>query len=229
MSFTFVIIALFAGAIAGARYFARHRVFKQTCAKLVDASEWHEHSIITSTTGLWRGARVWLRLDRRNDFLIRVALPRWPAGVAVVRRFQGDEIGDPEFDESLRVFGDEAAWRAVLDSETRARLVAIFRHAEGRIEERQLVLRVRDPRHVEATLDRCAELARTLPEPAGNALERVFHNATRESTANVRASNYRWLVARDWNVLRVYRAASSDPDPQISAWANEHAPDGVFR
>lgn len=126
MSLTFVVVAMIAGSIAGVRFFARHRAFKQTCAKLVDASEWHEHSIVTSTTGLWRGARVWLRLDRRNDVLIRAALPRWPGAVAVVRRFQGDEIGDPEFDETLRVFGDESAWRAALDCETRARLVAIF-------------------------------------------------------------------------------------------------------
>ncbi|HEY1546834.1 MAG TPA: hypothetical protein VGG28_03405 [Kofleriaceae bacterium] len=222
-------ICAIACAIVAVRWLGRHRVLKQVCAKLVDPSEWHEHSIITSTTGVWRGARVWIRLDRRNNYIIRVAVPRWPAAVAVVRRFQGDEIGDPAFDASLRVFGEEAAWRAVLDSATRARLVEVFRDAEGALEARHLELRVEDPRRVETTLDRCAELARTLPEDTGDSLERVFDNTTRESIAAMRESNYRWLVARDWNVLRVYRAASSDADPSIAAWGSKHAPDGVFR
>ena len=59
----------------------------------------------------------------------------------------------------------------------------------------------------------------------------MFELAQRDPYAALRASHYRWLVARDWNVQAVYRAACSDPDPSIAAWAAAHAvpSDGAFR
>ncbi|HEX4450016.1 MAG TPA: hypothetical protein VH143_04045 [Kofleriaceae bacterium] len=216
------------------RGLAWSRVEKRIRTQLTDASDWRERvsnaddADLVWSTGLWNGTRVWMRAEA-DAMVIRVAQGRWPAGVALVKSDRGELTGDDAFDSALRVRGDESLRRVLLSAEVRERLVAILAGGDVALEDQKLVVTIRDQRAVQPMLDRCVELTHLLPDLDGDVLERVFDNTAREPNVNVRADNYRWLVARDWHVLRVYRAASNDPDPQIAAWAREHAPDGVFR
>jgi hypothetical protein len=212
------------------------RVLTRIRSRLVEASEWSEAAdgpddvAERSTMGLWTGLRVWVK--RGGDGLsIRAFLARWPNEVSLARTVSTVVTGDTAFDSVVQLSGNDTAWRPLLMSEVRAELFALCRDAACSIENGQLELEVRDEDQVEVVLDRCAALAALLRDPHDDVMTSVFEQSQREPIAGVRSSNYRWLVAHDWNVQAVYRAASSDPDPAIAAWGAQYiAPNGgAFR
>jgi hypothetical protein len=200
------------------------RAFARIERALVDASVWHEPASgpddveEPSTMGLWKGTRVWLKLEP-DAVAIRTIVSRWPSDVSLVQRAAAAPTGDAELDALVSLVGHEADWRPLLASAVRAGLVELCRDAELALERQELRVRVRDPRRVEAVLDRCVALVTAVREPAPDPMLRVLEQTRRDPNPNVRATVFRWLVSSEWNVQEVYAAAKLDPDPAIAAWA----------
>jgi hypothetical protein len=166
---------------------------------------------------------------------IIVPLAHWPTGLAAERRSGpgGATTGDQDFDQVVRVVGDEVGWRSTLGPEPRCHLLALCVRASASVRDRALEIQLdeADIEHLEGMLDLAVAFASALLPPTADPLARVFDLATAESVSGVRGLHYRWLVEQGWNPPQVYRAAAADPDPAIAAWgASQLAPaDGVFR
>jgi hypothetical protein len=202
-------------------------------ARLEGEEEWpasDEENSDERVTGLWSGHRVWVAMENHGP-LIRVALERWPEGIAVDAGTS--TTGDPAFDEALALHGDERAWRPAMTEPVRKRLMDLVARRGGAIDPdaRHLELRLAD---VEAdrlpqALDDAVGLAVALPAERTN--ERFLRRLAGEPMAAVRLAGYRLLVASGWEVPVVLRQAAADPDPEVAAWARAQLPPdgGAYR
>lgn len=105
--------------------------------------------------------------------------------------------GDPALDVSICLVGDEAEVLALLDPETRTRLVA-FGGGQGRVEAGALVLDLpaadSNPIEVTARVRQMVALARRLSLAGRTVLALLFHNAVHDPLQTVRQRNLEALV-----------------------------------
>jgi hypothetical protein len=182
----------------------------------------------TYTVGLWKGLRVWLNTE--DDAIeLRAGSQRWPSELALAPG--SSATGDARFDAVIAMTAEPLVWRPVLSASVRDALIELFTATEAKLTRQDLTVFVRDPNAVETVLDLLVRLQGELPDPAIEPEQRVFDNAAREPDGAMRLRGYRWLVERGWRLQDVKRAASTDPDPAVTAWAREQLPasDGIFR
>ncbi len=147
--------------------------------------------------------------------------------------------GDPEFDAAIVVQGPEPHLRAVLDRETRARILRLFK---GRVDGgrgptvRAVAGHVRlDGGVIRATLNRAmehslrhdgpgdvaramADVAMSLQHPEGALVKLLARNAREDPCAGVRRGALAALLddhARDPAAIEARQAALSDPDARV--------------
>lgn len=83
---------------------------------------------------------------------------------------------------------------------------------------------------LEAIVEDGAALRCALVESA-DAYQRVLELAQDDPVQEVRFGHYRWLVAENWEVTRVLRAAARDDSDEIAEWARAQLPpeQGAYR
>lgn len=184
--------------------------------------------------GSRNGTFVCVRLNA-EAFFITASVEHWPTDVLmrapVIARARG--TGHAKFDAVVEVHEGLGGWRRVLDAAQRERLMTLCTHRTLRIARGALNLRLE---HAHAkSLDDVVELVAAIasaPVASGASHEdAVFNAARREPVAAVRHGHFLWLVSRHWNPPLVYRAALTDADASIRAWARDNVPaeSGAFR
>lgn len=143
--------------------------------------------------------------------------------------------GDAAFDAIVDVRAPDELWRPLLTARVRDRLRTLFEGRDVRFAKGQLELSVPDQdvsgpglvAWIRDAVAACRELASNLTDnPPAAVLSRVRD----EPLATVRRGHYAWLLERGYERPHVLRAAASDPDPDIAAWAASQRPaDGVYR
>jgi hypothetical protein len=181
------------------------------------------------------GTLVCVRMNA-EAFFITASLAHWPGDIwmrapAISRP---RTTGDVQFDKCVEVhYGGSETWRYVLDAPQRSRLMQLAEHGSFIVAHRSLNVRLD---HAAArSLQTVVELVCTVvSQPlarAGETDATLFTMARDEPNARVRHGHYLWLVSRHWNPPLVYRAALTDADPGIRAWARDNVPveSGAFR
>jgi hypothetical protein len=217
------------------------RSFDRVRARIADARHWPlpqppgdgENPYESDrATGRWAGATIWVALIH-GGAVAKVALDRWPTGLAANRGRAETPTGDPAFDRAIALDGNLAAWRPVLTPEVRRLLLILLGEREGHLDPAaktiELLLPEAQAGDLSSVLDELAALATTLP--ASTDPSTFFDRISAEPVADVRRGHYTWLVERQWNVPHVLRAAAADPDPGIAEWGRSMLPPdgGAYR
>ncbi|MDB4954842.1 MAG: hypothetical protein JWO36_2411 [Myxococcales bacterium] len=173
-------------------------------------------------TGTWSGCRVWFGLSTAGATAI-AQIANWPSELSLeLRRDPGDATtGDEAFDRLVHISCDDAFWRPTLTSEVRARVLSIVSNWNARVLSGQLVFELgpAEVDQLERVLDTAAELAAATRTAPADAAQAVLDLIPAEPIPSVRWGHYRWIVETGWNVPLTLRAAASDEDTQIAAWA----------
>lgn len=183
-------------------------------------------------TGRWAGATIWVALIH-GGAVAKVALDRWPTGLAANRGRAEDPTGDPAFDRAIALGGNLAAWRPLLTPEVRRLLLVLLDQREGHLDPAARTIEVLLPEaqagDLASLLDELAALATALP--ASTDPSALFDRISAEPIADLRRGHYTWLVERQWNVPHVLRAAAADRDPGIAEWGRSMLPPdgGAYR
>lgn len=156
--------------------------------------------------GTWRGHEATIRYGRKilsnqnNASKMTVELGPVHVGVGLRREGVGDRIlgrtrdetviGDPGFDETALVWGDEAVLRALLDAPTRAAAAAVLEYSEaevsgGTVQLTDHTIRL-DLDGVREMLDEAADLADRIRRDAFSE-DRLLEVATEDPEPGVRA------------------------------------------
>lgn len=192
-------------------------------------------------TGHWNRCHVRVEL-LVDELKLKVPLKHWPQGLKLsrARAFQPAEgatvvTGDRAFDAAINVRAANDSWRLVLTSEVRESFMLLFNvgGAKTVFDNGTIIMTVGYVRigGVDRMLDLATRIARAVPPPPTDGHAAVFEVARAERDRSVRLGHYRWLIDVAWNPAAVYRAAESDPDPEIAAWGRAELPPagGAFR
>ncbi len=185
--------------------------------------------------GVWKDCRVWVALTHAGA-VVEGALEGWPDELELSPVTGVDDqrarTGDDDFDAAVALRAPDAVWRAWLDAPTRAAMIELVGRRGGTVAAARVSCLIGDSEAADlpVVLDGIAALAGAR-DPASDPVDAVLAAARAEPVAAVRRGHYDWLVARNQDTPLVLRAAATDPDPDIAAWARAQLPPdgGAYR